>query len=134
MADRTYSVDEAKRDAKAVANETAGELREGARRIAEDARETLDNVTRTDSVERVKERGAELADAARDAGREYADRARHEAERLYDEGRRRAQDVATYAEEGYDELSDMVRRKPAQALGIAAGVGFLIGLVLASRR
>jgi ElaB/YqjD/DUF883 family membrane-anchored ribosome-binding protein len=30
-------------------------------------------------------------------------------------------------------MSDMVRRQPAAALGIAAGVGFLIGLILARR-
>ena len=42
-------------------------------------------------------------------------------------------EVAHYAEDYYDEVSDMVRRKPAQALGIAAGVGFLVGLILARR-
>ncbi|AUH34756.1 DUF883 family protein [Paracoccus tegillarcae] len=133
MANRSYSADDAKRDAKDVAQETASEVREGARKVADQARETLDNVTHSDSVERVKERGAELAGAARDAGREYADRARHEAERLYEEGRQRAGDVANYAEDTYDEVSEMVRRKPAQALGIAVGVGFLVGLILARR-
>ncbi len=42
-------------------------------------------------------------------------------------GERQAHEVAAHAEEYYDEVSDMVRRHPAQALGIAAGVGFLLG-------
>lgn len=133
MSKTNYSAEDAKRDAQAVAQETASELREGARKVADQARQTLDNVAHSDSVERVRERGAELAGAARDAGREYADRARHEAERLYDESRRRAGEVADYAEDTYDEVSDLVRRKPAQALGIAVGVGFLFGLILARR-
>lgn len=133
MSSRNYTADDAKRDVKAAAEETASELREGARRVADQARQTLADVTHSDSVERVKEKGAELAGAARDAGRDYADRARNEAERLYEEGRRKAGEVTAHAEEYYDELSDMVRRKPAQALGIAAGVGFLIGLIIARR-
>ena len=41
---------------------------------------------------------------------------------------------AGHAAEGYyDEVSGMVRRNPAQALGIAAGLGFLVGLILARR-
>lgn len=133
MANQNYSAEDAKRDVKAAASETASELRDGARRVADEARKTLDDVTSTGAVERVKEKGAELAGAARDASREYADIAKQEADRLYTEGKRKAGEVAHYAEDYYDEVSDLVRRKPAQALGIAAGVGFLIGLILARR-
>lgn len=66
-------------------------------------------------------------------GREYAEAARDEARRLYDRGRREAHQVAAHAEEYYDDLSQAVRRNPAQALGIAAGVGFLVGLLIARR-
>ena len=62
-----------------------------------------------------------------------AQKAKEEADRLYRAGERKAQEVAQYAGDYYDEMSDMVRRKPAQALGIAAGVGFLVGLILARR-
>ena len=72
-------------------------------------------------------------DTARERGAEYADRARSEADRLYRAGEKKAGEVAHYAEDYYDEVSDMIRRKPAQALGIAAGVGFLVGLILARR-
>ena len=68
-----------------------------------------------------------------DKGAEYAEYAKEEADRLYRAGERKAQEVAQYAGDYYDEMSDMVRRKPAQALGIAAGVGFLVGLILARR-
>ena len=113
--------------------------------MADAARDTVNDLAGNDSVQRVKDKGAELAGAAADVGREYADmarekgqeyagRAREEASRLYEQGHRKAGEVADYAGERYDEVSEMVRRRPAQALGIAAGVGFLIGLVLASRR
>ncbi len=69
----------------------------------------------------------------RERGHEYAERARDEARRLYRQGERQAGEVAAHAEEYYDEVSDMVRRNPAQALGIAAGVGFLLGLIIARR-
>ena len=74
--------------------------------------------------------GAEITLAA---GPRDDRRARSEADRLYREGERRAHEVAEYAGDYYDEMSEMVRRKPAQALGIAAGVGFLVGLILARR-
>lgn len=94
--------------------------------------------------ERVKERGAEMAenlresgreyaDKARQRGQEYADRARDQAEHLYEAGSRRADEAAYYAELGYEEVSDVVRRNPMQSLGIAAGVGFLLGLIVARR-
>ncbi|MCQ0969970.1 DUF883 domain-containing protein [Paracoccus sp. TK19116] len=144
MATSNYSTEQAKRDAQAAANEAADDLRDGARRMGDAAKETVNDLTNNDSVNRLKERGSDLVDAAketgreyadraRETGREYADRARSEANRLYDEGQRRATEVAHYAEERYDEVSDMVRRKPGQALGIAAGVGFLVGLILARR-
>ena len=71
--------------------------------------------------------------AAPDLGDLRLDPARAEAERLYQQGQERASELTHYAGERYDEVSEMVRRNPAQALGIAAGVGFLVGLILARR-
>lgn len=133
MASRDYTAQDAKRDVKAAAEETAADVRDGARRVAEQARQTIDDVTSGDGVQRLKQAGADAVETVRETSRDYADRAKHEAERLYEEGRRRANEVATHAEDYYDEVSDMVRRKPAQALGIAAGIGFLVGLILARR-
>lgn len=128
------TTDQVKREASAAAQEASDELREGARRIADEVRETASRLADSESYDRLKERGAEFASAARDAGREYAGRARDEASRLYDASKGRANDVGAYAGERYDEVAEMVRRNPAQALGIAAGIGFLVGLVLSSRR
>lgn len=109
--------------------EPTSDLKAEARRAAEDiGREAAD------AVEAVKHRGAEFVGAARSRGSEYAEHARDEARRIYREGERHAADAAAHAEEYYDELTAMVRRNPAQALGIAAGVGFLVGLIVATRR
>lgn len=125
--------DNIKKDAKAAAEEARGDIKRGAERVADAARETMDDLRNNDSVRRIKQNGAELAETAREKGQEYVERARDEADRLYRAGQRRAGEVADYAGEYYDDVSDMVRRKPAQALGIAAGVGFLVGLILARR-
>lgn len=127
------TADDIKKDAKAAAEEARDDIKHGAERVASAARDTMDDLRHNNSVERIRQSGAELADAAREKGQEYVDRARDEADRLYRAGQRRAGEVADYAGEYYDEVSDMVRRKPAQALGIAAGVGFLVGLILARR-
>lgn len=133
MSDKTYSAEELKAEAQRAAREAVDDLKSGARRVADEARATVDDLTNNSSVERLRERGAEMADSVRERGHEYADIARQEARRLYRKGERRAHEVAHQAEDYYDEVSTMVRRNPAQALGIAAGVGFLIGLILARR-
>ena len=81
----------------------------------------------------VSGRGSELVDGALETGRDYAARARSEAERVYDVGQKRAEEAAFYAELGYEEAADMIRRHPAQAMGLAVGVGVLIGLLIARR-
>lgn len=133
MSDTDNAGDKMREDARAAAEEAKSDLRQGARKVAEDIRETASHLADNAGFERLKERGAEFADQARQTGRDYAERARAGAERVYADGQRRADDVAHYAEARYDELSDMVRRHPAQSLGIAAGIGFLVGLILARR-
>ncbi|MEM8655274.1 MAG: hypothetical protein AAGF36_11050 [Pseudomonadota bacterium] len=41
--------------------------------------------------------------------------------------------VRTAAEDGYAQTEDAIRRQPAMAVGIAASVGFLVGLLAARR-
>lgn len=143
-------MDKAEQDAKALkaqAKEAARDVSDKARRASEEASDALDEARSrgaelldsardkgADLAEAAREKGSEYVEAALERGSDYAHRARTEVDRLYREGSRRAGDAAQYAEDYYDDVSDLVRRKPAQALGIAAGVGFLIGLILASRR
>ncbi len=129
MSNPNDTADELKKDIR----ETAADLRENARQMASDTRAKLSDLADSVPVDRIKERGAEMAEQVREKGHEYAEQARAEARRLYQTGQRRAHDAAEHAEEYYDELTDLVRRRPAAALGIAAGVGFLVGLLLARR-
>lgn len=139
-----YTASDLKNDVKDAARETADDVKSGVNKLARDARDAWDDATGNTATDKVKsaaadmaaaarEKGAEYVETAREKGAEYAERAREEADRLYRVGERKAGEMAQYAGEYYDEMSDMVRRKPAQALGIAAGVGFLVGLILARR-
>ncbi|WP_134725872.1 DUF883 family protein [Paracoccus luteus] len=130
-----YSTNDLKKDV----NDAANDAKDTAQSMAKDAKQaasdTVDKIkhSASDIAATARERGEEFVATAKEKGAEYADRARSEADRLYREGERRAGEMAAHASDYYDEMSDMVRRKPAQALGIAAGVGFLVGLILARR-
>ncbi|SES05433.1 Membrane-anchored ribosome-binding protein, inhibits growth in stationary phase, ElaB/YqjD/DUF883 family [Tranquillimonas rosea] len=72
-------------------------------------------------------RGArEQYDSARGAARDHARQARDTAGRQYD-------DALRVAEGYYTEAEQSIRRNPTMAVGIATGIGFLIGLI-ATRR
>lgn len=64
----------------------------------------------------------ELEEGARTKAREAGARARDEADA-----------VAQSALRSYRSAEDAVRKEPAMAVGIAAGIGFLVGLVTARR-
>ena len=135
-----YTTNDLKNDVKDAANDA----HDTAQSIGHDAKQAWNEATDNTTTDKIKHSAADLAATAREKGEEFvstakekgaelADRARSEADRLYRAGERRAGEVAAHAGDYYDEMSDMVRRKPAQALGIAAGVGFLVGLILARR-
>lgn len=139
-----YTATDAKNDLSSAAQDTASDVGAATDHLGNEARDAWNNATNNTSADKaknaaasvaddVKERGQDMLDTARERGADYADKARREADRLYRAGERKMGEVAHYAEDYYDEMSDMVRRKPAQALGIAAGVGFLVGLILARR-
>src|SRR5690606_23776667 len=90
-----------------------------------------------EAVEEARRRGAEALGAAKQGAADMAANVRDEAERLYRKGERRvshfADQASSEAEVYYDEVSEMVRRQPAAALGIAAGIGFLVGILIARR-
>lgn len=121
------------KDVKDAAQDTAKDVKQGVNKMAQDAKDAWNEATGNTNTDKIKQVASDVANTAKERGAEYVDRARSEADRLYREGERRAHEVAEYAGDYYDEMSDMVRRKPAQALGIAAGIGFLVGLILARR-
>ncbi|MFG6081977.1 YqjD family protein [Paracoccus litorisediminis] len=133
-------------DLKAEARRAAEDIGREARRAADDAADAAESAKARGSellgsalekgaefVDSARKRGGEYYEGARSKGSEYAEHARDEARRIYREGERRAGDAAAYAEDYYDDLTVMVRRNPGQALGIAVGVGFLLGLIVARR-
>lgn len=83
------------------------------------------------------ERGASLASGAAEATRAYVaplqEMGQEYAGRLVKAGQQRAQEAAFYAELGYEETRDLVRGYPIQAVGIAAGIGVLVGLLVGRR-
>lgn len=116
--------DEISRNADATRTDPTEDLKARADRTVEEARRV---------ARELAERGSEIAGDALDSGRDYVEQARVQAGRVYEVGQQKAQEAAFYAELGYEEVADMVRRRPVQAVGLAVGVGILIGLVLARR-
>lgn len=86
---------------------------------------------------RLVERGGSTVNDTLEAGREYVGRIRDAGQNLaggvYQTGHRKAEEAAFYAELGYEEARDWARSHPSQALGLAAGIGLLLGIVVARR-
>lgn len=121
------------------ANEAARKASEAATEAAQGAREKLDEAIQhgAEAVDEARQRGAEALHTARQGAADMAANVRDEAGRLYRSGEKRvagmADEAMHEAEAYYDELSQIVRRQPATALGVAAGIGFLVGLLIARR-
>ncbi len=83
------------------------------------------------------ERGSSTVNDTLNTGREYVARIRNAGQDLaggvYQTGHRKAEEAAFYAELGYEEARDWARSHPSQALGIAAGIGLLLGILVARR-
>ena len=93
--------------------------------------------------EAVGEARERLSDVARDAGERYqkvAEEMRREAERAAKAAREKVDSAVTGLRESYstvqknmsgwgEDLSDFVRDNPGRSLAIAAGVGFVVGLL-----
>lgn len=120
----------------AAASSTAETARDKADAAVDAASSTVQGIKdkAAGAAETVKTTVQDRADAVRERTAEVADTVKSEADRLYRQGERRISDAAQRAGECYEDLSEMTHRQPAAALGVAAGVGFLVGLVLSSRR
>lgn len=91
---------------------------------SEDMDPTTRNPTTEDlsrQVDALKADIARLAETLGDYGKAKSDHYRTEAQR-------RAEDLRAEAQGRLEDVEVYVRQNPAQALGIAAGVGLLIGL------
>lgn len=131
--------DQARATGKAAASKAAAEAGDNAEQAAKDAAEAADlsyEELRA-QVETLKKDLVELAQAARSAGVQSARQA-------YGGARRASRKAASAAEEGYDfageqlndaftEAEDFVRERPAVAMGLAAGAGFLLAMSLMRR-
>ena len=131
MAKNEHTADDLKAELQDAADDARSAARRTVDRVAAKEQELAGKVQ--DMADTARQKAGAAADTARDLGREYAGIARDEADRLYRDGERRLKEAGHVAEGYYDEVSGMVRRNPAQALGIAAGLGFLVGLILARR-
>lgn len=65
-----------------------------------------------------KAKGGELSDAAKDKAEELRKRAQTQVDV-----------VADHAAAAQDQANDFIKNQPAAALGIAAGLGFLVGFI-----
>lgn len=137
MSRRGYTM--AQQDTRKAAENAVDKATEAAKDTAKDLREKAEDVVQqgAEAIDEARRRGAEALGAAKQGAADMAANVRDEAERLYHKGERKARQFSDQAVEEaeacYDELSQMVRRQPATALGIAAGVGFLLGLLIARR-
>lgn len=111
------AVQNSARDMKTSGADSADDLR----RQLEALRADLASVTST-VAEMGKHKGEAVAESLRDS-----------ASKLYAAGEEKAGQMAHAAGDIYAEYSEMTRRNPATALGIAAGVGFIVGLLLSRR-
>lgn len=74
-----------------------------------------------------------LASMGKAKGQAVADAARHDVAAIRAKGEEQAAALATQAKNLADEAETFVRTRPTTALGIAVGLGFVIGL-LTNRR
>lgn len=87
----------------------------------------------SDLVKTAKRRGASMADTLRDNGEDLADELRGRARRAYNSAADQASDLRDRASGYWDDADNAVRENPATAMGIAVGVGFLLGAILTRR-
>ena len=74
-----------------------------------------------------------IADLTKAKGEEASDTLRARAESARATGDAQVAELQEQATQGMEAAEDYVRRNPATALGVAAGVGVLVGLLSARR-
>lgn len=89
-------------------------------------------------IETLKNDISEIIRTGRDFGQSQAnravDRAKSQAADLRSEGERYAAEAGRRASETLDTTIETIRQKPGTSVAIAAGIGFLFGLMMSGRR
>ncbi|MFT4151883.1 MAG: hypothetical protein QM656_16900 [Paracoccaceae bacterium] len=86
-----------------------------------------------DMAATLKSRGENVASELRARGEHLADEVRGRARRAYSVASDQASVVKGRAQGYLDEADTAVRENPATAMGVAVGVGFLLGVMLSRR-
>lgn len=81
----------------------------------------------------VKTHGENIAQGLRAKGEHVADEVRHRARRAYSAASDQADIVKSRAQGYLQEADTAVKENPATAMGVAVGVGFLMGVLLSRR-
>ncbi|WP_273688034.1 DUF883 family protein [Ketogulonicigenium vulgare] len=80
-----------------------------------------------------KDAASRLSDRAQDAVKTARSRAKDIASDVEDQAHIQAERIKDGAQRGYEQAGEFISRQPATAVGLAAGLGFLLG-VLMNRR
>ncbi len=119
---------------------TADQLRDTMSERLDDAREGFEQI-----AEDLGDRLKDATVSAQRTGRRATKELRQKAERVRERAREKYDDAMEHLRAGYsrlqtdvgsavDDVSDFVRENPGKSILIAAGVGFLLGLLIRRRR
>ena len=124
MADKVKHIDEAKEKAKEAAEATGKAVQERLQTAREKFTEVADNLGKGagSASTKVKEKAGQVSTAARERYGVAAERARQG----YDKARKDLDNLT-------QDVNEYVRDNPGKAVLIAAGVGFLLGLIFRGR-
>lgn len=82
------------------------------------------------NMSNVRDEVDNLGDKTEDKAREWGGRAEQKANELGGKARRAAHEFANEAESRMGEVESSIRSKPVQSVLVAAGIGFLVGLIV----
>ena len=146
MAENVKHIDEAKEKAKEAAEATGKAVQERLQTARQKFTEVADNLGKGagSATAKVKEKAGVASSRVKEKAGEATSRVKEKAEQVSTVAREQYGVAAQRARQGYDkarkdldhltqDVNEYVRDNPGKAVLIAAGVGFLIGLVFRGR-
>ena len=147
MADNVKHIDEAKEKAKEAAAATGKAVQERLQTAREKFTEVADNLGKGagTATSRVKEKAGEAKVKVKEKAGEARVKVKEKAGQVSTAAKERYGVAAERARQGYDkarkdldhltqDVNEYVRDNPGKAVLIAAGIGFLVGLIFRGRR